>query len=344
MISRGYFIGEIIDDLTGIASQVDNRCMLGLTDINLFLENFFREVLNRVLGTNLLNLNADRSNEPGLDLGDQAARIAFQVTSQKTSAKVNETLKKLTQPQLDDYDKIHLLVIGTKQRSYTLDSDLCKKASFKETDIWDIRDICKKAMDLPLDELRSLCDYVKAEVVRVKIELEVANAEGKFPTSLLDYVESIPKPQLSAFTKYYQFQKDAEEMYEFSLEEVKADFEVLISKLSRLPRITREFYAFLLESRDPERRGLFEPSAFRFNHDRLLRMCRYPDIDGELRLLENENLADTNPPDDVGQSPYVRIFIPAKYSPAFHYELTSFAEQRKVPLRKLMVTLDFSDF
>ncbi len=344
LISRGYFIGEIIDDLTGIAGQVDNRCMLGLTDINRFLENFFREILNVVLGTNLVNLNADRSNEPGLDLGDQGSRIAFQVTSVKTSTKVNGTLEKLTQAQLDDYDKIHVLVIGTKQSSYTLDLDLCKKARFTKADIWDIRDICKKAMDLPLDELRNLYDYVKAEVVRVKIELEVANPEGKFPTSLLDYIESIPKPQLSDFTKYHQFHKELEDAYELTPEEVKADFAELTSKLARLPRITREFYAFLLEHRDPERGGYFEYSTFRFNYDRLLRICRYSDMEGELRLLNEEGLADINPPDDADQSPYVRIFVPAIHSQAFHYELTAFAEHQKSPLRKPLVTLDFSDF
>jgi hypothetical protein len=96
MITRGYFVGEIIDDLIGISHQVDNRCMLGLTDINKYLEDFFKEVLNKILGTNLINLNQDRSNEPGLDLGDEIAKVAFQVTSQKTSAKINETLAKLT--------------------------------------------------------------------------------------------------------------------------------------------------------------------------------------------------------------------------------------------------------
>jgi len=40
VITRGYFIGEIIDELANIANQVDNRCKLGLTDLNKYLEDF----------------------------------------------------------------------------------------------------------------------------------------------------------------------------------------------------------------------------------------------------------------------------------------------------------------
>jgi hypothetical protein len=48
----------------------------------------------------LVNLNENRSNAPGLDLGDEANGIAFQVTAERTSAKVNETLAKLTAAQI----------------------------------------------------------------------------------------------------------------------------------------------------------------------------------------------------------------------------------------------------
>jgi hypothetical protein len=48
-----------------------------------------------VLDIRLVNLNASRSNEPGLDLGDAAEKTAFQTTS----AKVNDTLAKITDEQ-----------------------------------------------------------------------------------------------------------------------------------------------------------------------------------------------------------------------------------------------------
>jgi len=85
MSSRGYFVGQVIDDLDAIASQVRQRCKLGQTDLNRVLEDFFKELLNLVYGINLQNLNKDRSNAPGLDLGDKApgVKVAYQITCQR---------------------------------------------------------------------------------------------------------------------------------------------------------------------------------------------------------------------------------------------------------------------
>lgn len=59
MSSRGFFIGQVIDDLDAIASQVRARCKLGQNDLNRVLEDFFKELLNLTYGLNLHNLNAE---------------------------------------------------------------------------------------------------------------------------------------------------------------------------------------------------------------------------------------------------------------------------------------------
>ncbi|MFN9910499.1 MAG: hypothetical protein ACK56F_31035, partial [bacterium] len=53
------------------------------------------------------------------------------------------------------------------------------------------------------------------------------------------------------------------------------------NRLAKLPRITREFFALLLERLD----GV-DPLFIR--NDKLRRICSWSDIDGELRLLEAE--------------------------------------------------------
>jgi hypothetical protein len=100
VLTRDYFIGEIVDSLSDIASQASTRGRLGLTDLNKHAEEFFKNVLNHLFSLSLVNLNENRSNAPGLDLGDEANGIAFQVTAERTSAKVNETLAKLTAAQI----------------------------------------------------------------------------------------------------------------------------------------------------------------------------------------------------------------------------------------------------
>jgi hypothetical protein len=100
MLTRGIIIGKLIDDLTTLQSQIEMRCQVGLTDLNKFSEDFIKEVLNVCYGYALKNLNKNRSNEPGLDLGDDRESIAFQITSVATSQKVNETLRKIKDEDL----------------------------------------------------------------------------------------------------------------------------------------------------------------------------------------------------------------------------------------------------
>ena len=125
MITRGYFIGEIIDELANIAHQVDNRCKLNLTDLNKYLEDFFKEILNRLLDLHLENLNNERSNAPGLDLGDPLKRRAFQITSEKTSTKINNTLETILDEDRMAYSEITILNFIPIDSSCILKQLLC---------------------------------------------------------------------------------------------------------------------------------------------------------------------------------------------------------------------------
>lgn len=131
MSSRGHFIGQIIDDLDSIASQVRQRCKLGHIDLNRVLEDFFKELLNLVYSINLRNLNNDRSNAPGIDLGDKAARIAYQITSQAKSQKINDTLRKIVPDDATAFECIRVLVIGEGQEAIRLTPILPRNTNFQ---------------------------------------------------------------------------------------------------------------------------------------------------------------------------------------------------------------------
>src|SRR5688572_13321380 len=96
MLTRGLIIGKIVDDLASLKYQIETRNKLGQFDLTKFCEDFFKEIFNITYNLNLINLNTTRSNFPGLDLGDDKKQIAYQITSQKTSAKVTNTLEVLT--------------------------------------------------------------------------------------------------------------------------------------------------------------------------------------------------------------------------------------------------------
>lgn len=343
MITRGYFIGQIIDELTAVSQQVKSRAGLQLYDLNRYLEDFFKDILNLVYGYKLINLNDDRSNNPGLDLGDEGAKVAFQITSTKNSSKVNKTLEKAV-GQIVKYPTIYVLILQDKQSSYTgLDQAFALPFSFTEAHILDTGDVLKKVLSLPIDRLQTLHELVSKNVARVKIELEVPDKNGKFQTNIDSYIEQIPRETFEGVVSYHRFQVEqarAESAdYGASLEVVTKDFKKFIKNLKSLPRITRQFYCFLLQ------RSEWKGTEKFINADYLTRICTFPDMDGELRLLQSANLCWWQEPDEHGES--AKFFLstmPKAKNQEFTYEFLNFIENKNVSLEKALVTLDFSDF
>jgi hypothetical protein len=340
MITRGHYIGGIIDALSSITEQVKMRAMLGLTDLNRYVEDFFKEILNKTLNLGLVNLNDSRVNAPGLDLLDINVKIGFQITSERTSAKVNETIKQIM--SLDEIPKeIYVLIVGEKQKSYTLDKKLCAELDFKEDNIWDITDVAKKLMGLSLDVLQGIYKYIAHESVRVRIELEVPDIDGNYPTSIVQYMEPILVPTIGNFqlVKEYLISYNPDE--EVVWTETLNDMIEFVDQLKSLPRVTREFYGLLLEHIDDISSNSF--GELTINYNRLKRICKYPDMMEELVLLEDARLIKlflSQHGDDrnevvicsKGVSGYVVI------------NLIEVAKQREISLHKAFSTLNFSQF
>ncbi len=71
MLTRGKLLGDIMEGLGQLNFVLQTRNRLGLYDLNKCCEDFIKDLLNLIYGYNLSNLNETRSNEPGLDLGDE---------------------------------------------------------------------------------------------------------------------------------------------------------------------------------------------------------------------------------------------------------------------------------
>jgi len=337
MITRGYLIGEIVDNLSSIQIQVENRCAIGLTDLNKYLEDFFKEILNRAYGLSLVNLNSSRSNEPSLDLGDETNSIAFQVTSQKTVQKINSTLSKLTNDQISQYQKIIILVIGKKQNSYTPNEQLWDKTNFDFENIWDINTLLSRIILLPLETLKILYDYINNEVVGIKIELEIPDQNGNFKTNIDQFVESIPKPSFGNCEHLYLFYKTEYDANEITQDKLVENLKDLSETLTKLPRITRDFLSFLIERREKDK----DSETMYFNYDKLERICHYSDFQGELRLLIDCGIISIDESGDPTQCPEISISYGGE-SGGFLSDLVVFVESRKINYKIPLVNLDFS--
>ena len=106
-------INEITKQLSWIATTVELLNTLNLNSINVHSESFFCGLLNVVFGYQLHNLNTTEMNYTSIDLGDEKNKIAIQVTSEKTSTKIKETLRKFIEKgHYKKYKRLIIFIIG----------------------------------------------------------------------------------------------------------------------------------------------------------------------------------------------------------------------------------------
>lgn len=140
---------------------------IGRFDINSVAEDFLVPVLKVVFACpDLQNQNAIQMNFPAVDLGDRTARISFQITTDASGTKVEKTLKKFHEHDLDKlFDRVYVIALVEKQSSYgssglaTAIADL--KISFDPTEhIIDVAGILSRTRHLETSELEHIDAYL----------------------------------------------------------------------------------------------------------------------------------------------------------------------------------------
>ncbi|AGN82599.1 SMEK domain-containing protein [Pseudomonas putida] len=357
MITSGYLIGQIIDEFSALGEQAKLRNRLGLSDISVYSENFFRDILNIIEGFKLTNTNEDRANEPGVDLGDESKRIAFQVTTTKSSDKVKNTLKKITREQVEKYDRFVVLILGEKQKTYEAvttalldraESEISPDIKFDpDRDIIDLTDLARKVVGLDFESIKSLHRLIRDQMSKVKIELQVPDQDGNYEVSGYKLWEELPTPKLGNgynFAKWEHSHSKPTEPPQDDVDAVKEAIQTLSKRLHKLPRVTREFLAVLFERseihnhRSRDRRSLFLPTVEK----------TYPDARSEIELLATENLVliDTSPVvyDDQGLIPPEVDLCMCVGHEGIQFWLYDFVTAKQLSFRHVLVELDFSQF
>ena len=155
---------NIIEErLAMISSKVKLANTIHHYDINVELENFCVGLLNLVYGWNLVNINHSSQNTPAIDLGDEMNKVSVQVTSRTDKAKVVDALDKFVDNHYQNkYDKLFILMLEDKQRSYSIDE---KEYSgfFSKENIWDFRDIMKEINGMATKSIEEIKEYIDRE-------------------------------------------------------------------------------------------------------------------------------------------------------------------------------------
>jgi hypothetical protein len=171
-------INQFREEIALLVREVETSVAMGHFDINKICENVVLGLFRELFGfAELRNLNEEeKQNFPGIDLADDNARVAIQVTSERSLDKVKDTLQKVVNHKLYTmYDRVIIYVLTNKQQSYSstaIDKICGKKLSFSvRSDILDHKDVASKAATAVPKQLKAATEILLAYNRGVEIGL-----------------------------------------------------------------------------------------------------------------------------------------------------------------------------
>lgn len=154
-----WFFSHLKTDIT-----FNNLC--GSTDINRECEDFFKDIFNIMYDYELINLNTERPNFPGVDIGDYKNMIAFQITCKNDKSKIIHTLEEIQIHNLKKYFKSFKILILSKKKQYNFDNikSLMNDLSFNPlTDIIDLEYLVNEINKCSLNKLELIAQYIQQQ-------------------------------------------------------------------------------------------------------------------------------------------------------------------------------------
>ena len=134
---------------------------MNMRDINLVSENVLIPLFSEIYDhSDLKNMNVYESiNFPGIDLGDEEKRMAYQITATPNSEKIKDTLEKFINHKLyDKFDQLIIYILTEKQKTYRAEGFqkiIQGKFSFDiKNDIRDHQDLLKEISGFSLERSR----------------------------------------------------------------------------------------------------------------------------------------------------------------------------------------------
>lgn len=180
----------VVDGLNILRAACEGRAKLGLTDLHVLAESFFCPFLNEAYG---LKLKVLKTGHPAIDLGDSKAGKAFQITSDNSKRKIQDTLDTYSARKLfATYPSLKVLIIGTRRNAYTL--CIPKGVAFDQaTDILDVHAISDYIKQMGSAQLKRLADIIEAEIAHGDFNARSARSSSALEVSLNGEVLKLPE-------------------------------------------------------------------------------------------------------------------------------------------------------
>lgn len=160
---------RIRDRLAYLSATVKGASAMGQTDIHRLSETVVLPVLKIILDLpDLRNLNSEKRDFPGIDLGDPTAGVGIQVTAQANASKIRETIRTCIRHGVHrTYPQLRVFVLTEKQSVYRFapEADLEGKLTFDpQADVLDYTDILRAASTLRGAELSAVDQALQADL------------------------------------------------------------------------------------------------------------------------------------------------------------------------------------
>ncbi|NBB28058.1 SMEK domain-containing protein [Cellulophaga sp. BC115SP] len=195
MDNRQTYISIITKRLTYLQKEVENFNSLNLTDINVFAENFYRDLFN-LIGFTFTNTNFENNNFAHIDLIDTANKQAIQVTAQNDNTKIKDAIDGFfTKPENKQY-KLQILLISKDAKEYK--TKFGKNFNHKE-DVLDIKRLLAIINDISeIDMLRELADFLNKNILTERYKTECSEVETIM--ALIEHLSKDENRKLSDFS------------------------------------------------------------------------------------------------------------------------------------------------
>lgn len=187
-------LNEFNSSISQLATQIEASSAMQLYDINKVSENLVLGLMRELFGwRQIRNLNADeKANFPGIDLADDDARVAIQVTSTTGLEKIKKTIETFLSHRLDaHYDRLIVYVLTRKQSSYSqapLDLAGDGRVEFSANrDVMDFRDMASRAANASPKDLLAAVEVIRS-YQRGGVAGGLAVADFDPPTTSLERV------------------------------------------------------------------------------------------------------------------------------------------------------------
>lgn len=230
-MNRTMYFNYIEEKINLNAVRIESRGKLNILDFNQHSENFYNDLLNRLFGWNLINLNEIKQNVEAIDLVDLDSKVIVQVSATATKQKLDNSFSKEIYKDYRGFTfKFVSIAKDFEIKNYEIPNNIYDIKFNVDEDIIDKSRILKKVLNLEILRQKELYNFVKEELGN---EVDTL----KMDSNLATIINILASENLSEFeTKYeindFEIDKKIEYNNLTDIKEIINDYKIYHSNVN----------------------------------------------------------------------------------------------------------------